>query len=541
MKYIVVYGGVVSGIGKGVIASSTGALLQRHGIVTTVIKIDPYVNIDAGSISPLDHGEVFVLADGSEVDLDLGNYERFLNITLTNEHSITTGKIYNEVIKRERRGDYLGKTVQIVPHLTNLIQEKLIQVSQTEILTGDHNSGKKVKPDVCIIELGGTIGDIEGYVFVEALRCLKTKLGKGNVMFIAVEYIPCLKTNEQKTKPLQNGIKQMKSLGVNPDFIICRCDNPMDALTTDKIALYCEIEPENIFRVPHFDSVYKVPGFLEESQYCNKILSRLSIVSFKDLSVFDRFDYIFNFEKKGDVTIAIVGKYIKHKDSYISVFNAINFSAKSLGLDLKINWIEAYDIEIDDEKALNKLKEADGILIPGGFGTRGTEGKIKAAQYARENNVPFFGICLGFQIAVIEFCRNVLGLVNATSEEFHEDAEHKVIQKIVKENECPMRSGAIETFFTTESRIKAVHGNQNSILERHRHKYKVNLDYVDAIQENGMCFVATDKTGQIKGIFELKDHKFFVGAQHHPEFNARPANPHKLFTEFVKVSFENKE
>ncbi|KAM0673315.1 CTP synthase ura7 [Gurleya vavrai] len=539
MKYIVVTGGVLSGIGKGVIASSTGALLQAHGIPTTIIKIDPYVNIDAGTLSPLDHGEVFVLADGTEVDLDLGNYERFMNLKLTKDHSITTGKIYNEVIKQERRGDYLGKTVQIVPHLTNLIQEKTINVSEIEIQYG--NEMHKEKPEVCIIELGGTIGDIEGYVFVEALRQLKAKVGLENIVFVSVEYIPKLSNNEYKTKPLQNGVKQMKTVGIFPDFIMCRSEGVLDKHVKEKISTFCEVPIDHLIHVPQFDCIYKAPGFLETQNYSNKILDRLNIKPKKLFINFNRFDYIFNFIKKGSVCIAIVGKYIKHRDSYISVENALNYSAKMFCLDLKINWIEAQDIENDNEKAIQLLKEADGVLIPGGFGTNGTEGKVKAVRYARENNVPLFGICLGFQVAVIEFCRNVLGLENATSEEFNEKAIYKVIRKIKRKKKNKMRLGEHKVHFTGDSRIKEIHGSVDFVNERHRHRFKVNNKYLKQIQDNGMHFVASNERGSIMQIFELKDHAFFVGAQHHPEFNTNPEKPHSLFTAFIKASFECKK
>ncbi|KAM0679115.1 CTP synthase ura7 [Binucleata daphniae] len=540
MKYIVVVGSVVSGIGKGTVTSSVGALLQAYGKSVTAIKIDPYLNVDAGSISPLEHGEVFVLADGSEVDLDFGNYERFMNIILTNVHNITTGKLLQEIISKERKNEYFGKTIQMVPHLTDLIIEKIEKISRKKIVCGEPELNITIEPEICIIELGGTIGDAEGHIYVEALRRLRNKINKEDMIIINVELLPVLKNNEQKTKPLQNGIEQMKKLGLLPNIIVCRCESELTNTTKEKIAVFCDVEYDDVLQLSTFETVYEVPKILNGTNIIKTIFDKLKLENYKKIESYDRFDSIHTNKNITDITIAIIGKYIKHKDSYISLENALYFSVKHFGYNLKINWIEAFDLENKCEKAMTKLKSSHAVLIPGGFGTRGMEGKMVAANYARINKIPFLGICLGFQIAIIEFCRSVLGIKEATSEEFNANTKHMIIERINKTEPNQMRSGDHASVFSTDCKLKEVYDNKNYINERHRHKYMVNNKYISKIEKNGMLFVAKDETNKIAQLFELQNHDFFVGAQFHPEFNAKPNKPHLLFNEFVKKAYEYK-
>lgn len=542
MKYIVVTGGTVSGIGKGVVASSTGKILQKHGIDVTFIKIDPYINLDAGNITPVDHGEVFVLGDGTEVDLDLGNYERFLNINLTRDNSITTGKIYNRIISRERAGHYLGSTVQIVPHVTDLIQEKILNASKKKILYGVNSSENNDyrKASVCIIELGGTVGDIEGLVFVEALRQLKCKVGKDNFTVIGVEHVLTINKGEQKTKPIQNSVIKSAGYGLKPDIIVGRCDEPMSESVLNKISLYCEIPKAALFSFTNIDSLYKAPSLLEEQKYSAAVFHALKIHRTLDTPGLYDFPYAFPKGKGKEVVISVVGKYMKNQDCYLSLENALNFSAALLNINLKVNWIEANDLISKFERTITLLDESSGILIPGGFGHRGCEGKVVAIRYARENNIPFLGICLGFQLAVIEFARNVMHIRDATSEEFDSDADTKVIKFMNyadKEHvKSSMRLGDHKVLFSCESKSKEIYKNNAVIYERFRHRYGVNEEYCESIQNAGMDFVATDESGNIMCVLELQNHPFFIGVQYHPEFNARPEQPHCLFTEFLRHS-----
>lgn len=544
MKYIVVTGGVVSGIGKGVISSSTGKILQTHGINVTYIKIDPYLNIDAGTLTPIDHGEVFVLSDGSEVDLDLGNYERFLNINLTGENNITTGKVYKEIIEKERRGDYLGKTVQCVPHLTDVIQNNIIAASQRLITQGlcENEERKFFKPEVCIIELGGTVGDIESVVFIEALRQLKLKAGPDNFAIIGVEYVPVLSNNEQKTKPIQNSIKTAQSYGIKPDIIVGRCNQSLQESTKEKIALFCEVNKTNIFNMPDLETVFKGPSYLMSQNYDKSILKILKLTSKikKDVCIVP-FSYLFDKNKKNTVVVTIVGKYIRNLDCYMSLKNALDFSAAKLKTNIAINWVEAEDLMNNDENAVEALSIANGIIIPGGFGKRGFEGKIKAIKFARENNIPLMAICLGFQFALIEFARNVLGKANSTSQELDEEENDNIIVRMGSNGEekldGTMILGEKAVFLKENTKLHEIYRNNNVVYERFRHRFQMNPNYVEELERNGVTFVAHggDKKQIVNG-FELNEHPFFIGVQYHPEFSARPEAPHNLFTEFLQVS-----
>ncbi|EPY50859.1 CTP synthase Cts1 [Schizosaccharomyces cryophilus OY26] len=542
MKYVLVSGGVISGIGKGVIASSTGLLLKTLGLKVTSIKIDPYMNIDAGTMSPLEHGEVFVLNDGGEVDLDLGNYERYLNVTLTKDNNITTGKVYSKVIEKERRGDYLGKTVQIVPHVTNEIQDWVERVARVPV----DQSGEE--PDVCIVELGGTVGDIESAAFVEAMRQFQFRVGRDNFVSIHVSLVPVI-NGEQKTKPTQQAIRDLRSLGIMPDLIACRCKLPLEENVIEKISLFCHVGPEQVLAVHDVSSTYHVPQLLE-----NKLLDFLKI-RFKSDQIpissvnADAGSVMWNswklltsghdrlFQK---VSIVLVGKYTHLKDSYISVIKALEHSAMRCGRKLDLQWVEASHLEasmnhtdpLSYHKAWHLVCSANGILVPGGFGSRGIEGMIAAAQWARENNTPYLGICLGLQVAVIEFARHVCEIEHATSEEFDPQADKHVIVYMPEINKDKlggtMRLGLRPTIFQPNSewsKLRKLHKNSEEVLERHRHRYEVNPKYVELMEERGLTFVGKDEKAERMEIIEKRDHPYFVGVQYHPEYLSKPLKP----------------
>ncbi len=556
MKYVCVSGGVISGIGKGVLASSTGMLMKTYGLRVTSIKIDPYLNIDAGTMSPLEHGECYVLDDGGEVDLDLGNYERYLGISLNRQNNITTGKIYSTVIKRERKGDYLGKTVQVVPHITDTIQNWIEKVAKIPV----DNSG--IEPDVCIIELGGTVGDIESAPFVEALRQFQFRVGRENFALIHVSLVPVV-SGEQKTKPTQAAIKELRSLGLYPDMIACRCKQKLVKKTIDKIAMFCHVGPEQVLAVHNVSSTYHVPLLLKQEKELDFLAERLHL---SELNISDEM------KSKGEklledwtrlttqedrsfkkVTIAIVGKYTNLHDSYLSVIKSLEHSAMRCSRKLEIVWVESTDLEPECEiknkanfhKAWQAVCTADGILVPGGFGHRGTEGMIAATKWARENKVPFLGVCLGLQIAVIEFARNVLGKASATSQEFDEnsaEADRAVVYmpEISKETMGgTMRLGSRKTVFqpgSEDSVIRKLYGDAEVIDERHRHRYEVNPAMSEELEEKGLKFVGRDETGERMEIFELQDHPFFVGTQFHPEYLSKVLDPSRPFLGLVSAA-----
>ena len=546
MKYVVVTGGVLSGLGKGITASSIGVLLKSAGLSVTSVKIDPYLNCDAGTMSPFEHGEVYVLDDGGEVDLDLGNYERFLDIALTRDNNITTGKVYQAVIERERKGDYLGKTVQVIPHITNEIQEWIERVANKS------SDGSNKTPDACVIELGGTVGDIESAPFIEALRQFQFRVGKENICFVHVSLVPVMgPVGEQKTKPTQHTVKELRGLGIIPDILVCRSENPLDYETREKLAAFCHVSPEAVVSAHDVSNIYRIPILLDE-QGVSKVLSKEIGFDLPDsrplledwikmAETVDNLDEV--------VKIAMVGKYTGLSDSYLSVIKALQHSSFEVNRKLQINWIEAENLDekvkLDDVEKYNEawklLKESDGILVPGGFGIRGIEGKIKAAEYARLNKIPYLGVCLGLQIATIEFCRNVLGMEKANSTEFDENTPHPAVVFMPEISKThmggTMRLGTKPTPFLVEDcKMKRLYGNQPHVDERHRHRYEVNPELITKIEEAGLIYVGKDETGQRCEIMELENHPFYVGTQYHPEFKSRPGRPSPPFLGLLKAS-----
>jgi len=517
----------MSGLGKGITAASIGRMLMERGYRITAIKIDPYINIDAGLMSPFQHGEVFVLKDGGEVDLDLGNYERFLDVELTRDHNITTGKVYKTVIEKERRGDYLGTTVQIIPHITNEIKERVRRVAE--------ESGA----DVCLIEVGGTVGDIEGMPFLEAMRQLRNE-EMGNVAFVHVTLAPMTMDGEQKTKPTQHSVKEMRSLGLQPDIVSVRCAKPLLDETKSKISLFCDVPVEGVVSCHDADDVYKVPLLLDEQ--------RLPLYLMKMLRLYPkehRTDWVELIEKmvsiKESVNMAIVGKYTAGsqgttymEETYLSIREALKHAGIEAGAWPKISWVDAEELEKGDPDQI--LGGLDGILVPGGFGERGTEGKMKAIQYAREKGVPYLGICFGMQLAVVEFARNVLDMKDANSGEFGETL-HPVItilpeQEGLEDMGANMRLGNYDAELKEGSMAHEIYGALH-IVERHRHRYEVNPDYISSIEERGMIF--SGKNRNRMEIAEIPKHPFFFSTQFHPEMRSRPGRPSPPFLAFVKA------
>lgn len=543
MKYVVVTGGVLSGLGKGVTASSIGVLLKSAGLRVTSIKIDPYLNSDAGTMSPFEHGEVFVLDDGGEVDLDLGNYERFLDVALTRDNNITTGKVYAKVIEKERRGDYLGKTVQVVPHITNEIQDWIEAVAHVPA------DGTSSTPDACVIELGGTVGDIESAPFIEALRQFQFRAGKGNVCFVHVSLVPVMgPVGEQKTKPTQHTVKELRGLGIIPDILVCRSENPLDTETKSKLAAFCHVGEDAVVSAHDVSNLYQIPISLHKQSVLRMVSNNLGFDIPNSLPMLDEWkemaDKVDMLED--EVRIAMVGKYTGLSDSYLSVIKALQHSAFAVNRKLIIDWIESTNLDPIErtpmyDDAWTILKAADGILVPGGFGNRGVEGKIAAANYARVNNVPYLGVCLGLQIATIEFCRNVLGLDGANSAEFDESAP---VQAVVFMPEISkthmggtMRLGTKPTpFLVDDCKVRRLYGGAGHVDERHRHRYEVNPELIERIEAAGLIYVGKDETGERCEIMELEGHPYYVGTQYHPEFKSRPNRPSPPFLGLLKAS-----
>lgn len=522
MKYIIVTGGVLSGLGKGISASSIGKLLKSRGLKVTAIKIDPYLNCDAGTMNPYQHGEVYVLEDGGEVDLDLGNYERFLDIDLTSEHNITTGKVYKAVIEKERRGDYLGNTVQIIPHITNEIRERIKDVAE------------KSKVDVVIVELGGTVGDIESMPFLEAVRQLHREVGDENLIFVHTTLVPIIGVvGEQKTKPTQHSVKELRAIGIQPDIIIGRSEKLLSKETKRKISLFCDVPESGVVSAPDATSIYEVPLILERQGLTDFLLKRLGLRARRDdLKDWKRFVQKLN--AKSSVEIAVVGKYVHLKDSYISISEAFKHSGAKANVRVKVRWIEAEDLEED----CSLLDGVQGILVPGGFGQRGTEGKILAIKYARERCIPFLGICLGFQMAIVEFARNVLRYKDANSSEFDRETKHPVIdllpeQKKVKDLGGTMRLGANNIVIEKGSLAYRLY-KSTTISERHRHRYEVNPEFIPKIESAGLRFTGKSYNNKRMEIAEISNHRYFIASQFHPEFKSRPGNPAPLFLGLVQ-------
>ncbi|XWS46579.1 hypothetical protein CRYUN_Cryun14cG0080200 [Craigia yunnanensis] len=539
MKYVLVTGGVVSGLGKGVTASSIGVVLKACGLRVTSIKIDPYLNTDAGTMSPFEHGEVFVLDDGGEVDLDLGNYERFLDVTLTKENNITTGKIYQSVLEKERRGDYLGKTVQVVPHITDAIKDWIESVALIPV------DGKEGPADVCVIELGGTVGDIESMPFIEALRQLSFSVGQDNFCLIHVSLIPVLGVvGEQKTKPTQHSVRELRALGLTAHLLACRSAQPLLDNTKEKLSQFCHVAAANILNIHDVPNIWHIPLLLRNQNAHLSILKQLDLLSIAtppDLEAWTRRAETFD-NLTDSVRIAMVGKYVGLTDSYLSVVKALLHACIACSLKPSIDWIAASDLEDDTAQstpdvhaaAWKTLRNAECVLVPGGFGDRGVCGMILAAKYARENNVPYLGICLGMQISVIEYARSVLGFERANSTEFDEQTPDPVIIFMPEGSRThmgsTMRLGSRRTLFQTPDCVTSkLYCNSRYVDERHRHRYEVNPDVIGVLEEAGLKFVGKDETGKRMEVLELPGHPFYVGVQFHPEFKSRPGKPSALF------------
>ncbi|KFD68234.1 hypothetical protein M514_03134 [Trichuris suis] len=550
MKYILVTGGVISGIGKGVIASSIGVVVQAHGLRVVPIKIDPYLNIDAGTFSPFEHGEVFVLDDGGEVDLDLGNYERFLGVKLTKENNITTGKIYMDVIRRERQGCYLGKTVEVVPHITDAIQDWVAEVSKRPV------DGSGMAPDICIIELGGTIGDIESMPFVEAFRQFQFRVKRENFVTVHVSLVPEPgSTGEQKTKPTQHSARELRGQGLYPEVIVCRSRTPLLSSTKEKISHFCHVEPEQVISIHDVSNIFKIPLMLAEQNVFEFLFNRLhlNVSKFEATALNDWRQLALRHESDmEEVKIALVGKYVELRDAYASVYKALEHAAlacnrRMVSVTVSSELLEESAVMAQPEKhkqALELLNSADGILVPGGFGDRGIEGKIAACRFARENKKPFLGICLGMQCAVIEFARSVLSLRDANSTEFNKDTKHPVVVDMPEHNPGDMggtmRVGLRKTVFQTNrsSVVQKLYGGVSSIEERHRHRYEVNANYIERFERNGFDFVGRDVNGNRMEVCELRGHPYYVGVQFHPEYLSTPLAPSPPYVGLVLAAVE---
>ncbi len=528
-KYIFVTGGVVSSLGKGLAAASIGCLLESRGLKVNLMKFDPYLNVDPGTMSPFQHGEVFVTDDGAETDLDLGHYERFTHAHLTRDNNLTTGRIYEQIITKERRGDYLGKTVQVIPHVTNEIKNAMRKVASSS--------------EVTIVEIGGTVGDIESLPFLEAIRQMRQELGRENTVFVHVTLVPWISAaQELKTKPTQHSVKEMLSIGIQPDILLCRTDRFLSREIKSKIALFCNLEEQAVITAKDVESIYEVPLTFAREGVDSLVLRYLRIeTKAPDLS---RWEEIVrrSYNPQDEVSIGIVGKYVEYEDSYKSLKEALVHGALAHNLKLRVTWIEAEGLEAENFES--QLSGFDGILVPGGFGKRGIEGMLNAIRYARENKVPYFGICLGMQTACIEFARNVCKLHGANSSEFDPATPHRVIYKLreltgVEEMGGTMRLGAWACILELDSLPYKAYG-VNEISERHRHRYEFNREYEALLTGGGLRITGTTPDATYVEIVELRDHPFFLGCQFHPEFKSKPLEPHPLFSAFVKASYANR-
>lgn len=531
-KYIFITGGVVSGLGKGITAASLGRLLKARGIKVTVQKLDPYLNVDPGTMNPVQHGEVFVTDDGAETDLDLGHYERFIDESLSQNSNLTSGRVFWKVINDERKGVYGGQTIQIIPHVTNEIKRSIAKNAE---------SGA----EVCFVEIGGTVGDIESQPFLEAIRQFALDVGRENCLFIHVTLVPYLSASDElKSKPTQHSVKEMLSLGIRPDIIVCRTEHALTDDIKNKISLFCNVEPECVIENNNCDILYAVPMMLKEQKMDEVVIKKLGIKCGEpDLEDWETMLHALR-NPKQTVKIGMVGKYVELHDSYISVNEALKHGGIATQSAVDIKWIDSESLEGDADVA-EILRDMDGILVPGGFGSRGIEGKIRACQYARENNIPYLGICLGMQIAIIEFARNVLGLKDANSAEINPETPYPVIdilpeQKDVEDMGGTMRLGKYPCTINPESKAFALYG-ASMIYERHRHRYEVNNDYRNELLAGGMIFAGTSPDNHIVEMVEIPSHPWFVAGQFHPEFKSRPNKPHPLFRGFVTASLKNKE
>lgn len=525
-KHIFVTGGVVSSLGKGIASASIGRLLKSHGLKVTIQKLDPYLNVDPGTMSPFQHGEVFVTDDGSETDLDLGHYERFIDESLGQDSNVTAGSIYWSVVTKERRGDYLGGTVQVIPHITNEIKERILALTSTDA-------------DVIITEVGGTVGDIESLPFLEAIRQFRKDIGKDNVLYVHLTLIPYMEGSaELKTKPTQHSVNELRRIGIQPDIIICRSDRPIDQSIKSKIGLFCDLDPEAVISAINVDNIYEVPLRFSAEGLDSIILDMLRLESGPiDLSEWQELVKKIQ-SSKDKVRIAIVGKYVQLPDAYLSIVEALSHAGFSAGVDVDIHWVDAE--RLSPEEIREQLSGADGVLVPGGFGVRGIEGKIRAVNHARVNNIPFLGICLGMQCAVIEFARNVAEMAEANSSEFDRATPYPVIdlmpdQRQLVEKGGTMRLGSYPCRLEPGSRTQMAY-DEKLVLERHRHRYEVNNSYRKELAERGLVFSGASPDNKLVEIIEIPDHPWFVASQFHPEFKSRPIRPHPLFREFVKAA-----
>jgi len=522
-KYVFVTGGVVSSLGKGITAASLGVLLKKRGFRVSIIKLDPYLNVDAGTMNPFQHGEVFVTDDGAETDLDLGHYERFIDESLSADNNVTTGKVYSSVISKERRGDYLGGTVQVIPHITNEIQERILRAGENR--------------DVVIAEIGGTVGDIEGQPFLEAIRQMATRVGRDNVVYCHVTLVPWLEAaRELKTKPTQHSVQELRRIGILPQILVCRSHYAIEDGMRDKMALFCNVPPEAVIQALDEPTIYKVPLSLYEQRFDELVLKFLSLESPAEPDLSDWKRVVDGFcDPSGEVEIVMVGKYINHKDAYLSVTEALYHAGIHHDVRVRIRSVEAEDIEEHGAEAI--LSGAHGIIVPGGFGSRGIEGKISAARYAREKKIPYLGLCLGMQVAVVEFARHVCGIPGANSSEIDPGCTSPVIhlmeeQAHVEDKGGTMRLGAYPCDLVPGARAAEAYG-EAQVFERHRHRYEFNNDYRSRLEEKGLRIAGIYSKKNLVEIVELPDHPWFVGVQFHPEFRSRPVKPHPLFMGFI--------
>jgi len=529
-KYIFVTGGVMSGLGKGVVSSSIAKLLQLSNQKVSCVKIDPYLNFDAGTMNPITHGEVFVTEDGGECDMDIGNYERFLNQDIPKSHNITTAQIYSSVIEAERKGEYLGACVQIIPHITDEIKKRIRKVAEDENL------------DVLLVECGGTVGDIESLPFLEALRQIKVENDSESVIFIHVTLAPSLDVvGEQKTKPTQHSVQELRRIGIQPDFLAVRCTDPLLEKTKKKMALFTNVAVNDVLSCHDVDSIFMVPQNLYDQGIVNSIFKKFGKVGLVDASAnWDKWNAIVNSMniKDGQVNIAMVGKYVTLADSYVSVNHALKHAGGKIGKSISIDWIDSE--KLDD---INQLSKFNGILVPGGFGTRGSEGIVKTANFAREKNIPYLGICFGFQLAAVSFGRHMCNLENANSIEIDPKTKYPIIdllpeQKDVEDLGGSLRLGANEIRIKENSLAAKIY-NSNLISKRHRHRFEFNKEFLDTFEKNGMNFSGESDNGKRMEILEIPKHKFFIGVQYHPEFNSRPGFPEEVFEAFISASNQN--
>jgi CTP synthase len=527
-KFIFITGGVISSLGKGLTTASLGRILKSRGFKVTALKFDPYINVDAGTMNPYQHGEVFVTEDGAETDLDLGHYERFLDVNLTALNNVTTGKIYSRVIKKEREGKYLGSTVQIIPHITEEIKESI------KVLANE------TQADVVLVEIGGTVGDIEGLPFLEAARQFRKDVGKDNVIYLHVTLVPSLfPTGELKTKPTQHSVKELRSIGIQPDIILCRAKNKLPKSIREKIALFTDVEPEAVISGVDVNDIYAIPLYFEEEGLGDLVCNILGLEK-RESDLRDWAEMV-NKKLEGEINVTILGKYVTLPDAYLSVVQALNHAARFYGVKLNIRWIES-----DKVNSLNVeevLKGTEGLLVPGGFGARGVEGMIEGIRWARINKVPFLGLCLGLQCAVIEFARSI-GLKDANSSEFDENTKDPVIdlmpdQKNIQDKGGTMRLGAYPCVINKSS-LAYKYYQQEIVYERHRHRYEFNNKYRELFEKNGLKIVGTSPDGRLVEMIELADHPWFVATQFHPEYKSRPLNPHPLFKGFVETIIKEK-